>query len=307
MRTAARLWQQGPLDPACAGTGNTACDGLVSGLRFSKMHGAGNDFVVLDAIDQPLQLNPAQIRLLADRHRGVGFDQLLVLRRSVELRAPYAYEIYNTDGSTARQCGNGARCVAAWLGQERALTFPSLLSSPSGVVGVQMLAGGEIGIELGRPRGPVAAALQLQIDGVSLDFESVDMGNPHLVLAVDDVQAAPVTRIGAALNSDAMLAGGVNVEFVQRIGDNALKARVYERGAGETLACGSGACAAAVVAIRHGWVQDRNRVLVHMPGGTLAVSWPDDEAPVLLSGPTCRVFDGTLHPDFFRAAEVLTP
>lgn len=267
------------------------------------MHGAGNDFVVIDAIDQPLQPSAAQVRLLADRRRGIGCDQLLLLQRSADPGAAFAYLIYNTDGSPARQCGNGARCVADWLARERGLQLPAVLHSPAGLVSAQRLDDGQIAIGLDAP-GAAAAPLQLQFEGRRWECDPVTLGNPHLVLAVDDVDAAPVQQLGVALNADPRLPDGVNVEFVQRCPDGTLKARVYERGVGETLACGSGACAVAIVAVRRGWVTDREQVQVRMPGGLLRVSWPHESSEVLLAGPCCRVFEGSVHPEFLDQAQV---
>jgi len=271
-------------------------------LRFSKMHGAGNDFVVLDLRDGAPPPSPALARALGDRHRGVGCDQILTIEPPRSEGAVAAYGIWNADGSAAIQCGNGARCVAAWLvrdGAARGGHF--VVDSPSGTHGVEVLGDGWYRVAMGVPlfepaRVPLAgfAAAQdeyaLAVDGRTVRFGAVAVGNPHAVLQVDDVAAAPAAELGPALQRSGAFPESVNVGFAQVASRGRIRLRVYERGAGETLACGSGACAAAAVMMRRGLV-DRE-VEVALPGGTLRIGWQGEAAPITMAGPTAFVFEG---------------
>lgn len=281
-------------------------------LAFSKMHGAGNDFVVLDLrtpgrASQLLTRDAAATcRALADRHAGIGCDQILTIEPPRSTHALASYRIWNADGTHARQCGNGARCVAAWLVRERAgdAAFDPArfaLDSPAGTHAVERLADGAFRIAMGVPRfapGDVplrgfaheADAYTLDIGGAPVAFGAVSMGNPHAVLEVDDVDAAPVATLGPALQAQAAFPDGANVGFAQVVTRERIRLRVYERGAGETLACGSGACAAAAVLMRRGRIA--RSVVVSLPGGALRIDWPADDAPLLMSGPAAFVFDG---------------
>ena len=273
-------------------------------MRFSKMHGAGNDFVVLDHRDGRASPTPELCRGLADRHFGVGCDQILVIEPARD-GALAAYAIFNADGSRAGQCGNGARCVAVWLdrdarvcGNAHPTTFE--LQSPSGAHAVQLEADGQVQLDMGQPqfdpaRVPLAGfsaadEYHLTPHGLSARFAAVSMGNPHAVIRVDDVERAPVLTVGPALQRDAAFPESVNVGFAQRIDAVHLRLRVYERGVGETLACGSGACAAAVVFMRRGLVE--RSVRVQLPGGELRVDWPSNDATVTMTGPAAFVFEG---------------
>lgn len=274
------------------------------------MHGAGNHFVVLDALEQPPALDVRAIARLADPARGVGFDQLLLIERDARASSGIGYRIYNTDASVAQQCGNGARCVLAWLLRHRQAQLPLELMSPAGPVRGAQAGNGELEVELGVPAFewsalPLkfgAAVAQVESDGqVSFPLDgstwtgtAVSMGNPHLVLRVLAVDSAPVAQVGAALNAHPAWPEGVNVSFVEVLPEAAgLRLRVWERGVGETLACGSAACATAAVAIRAGWVP-APCVRLALPGGTLTVTWAGPAAPVRLSGPVCHVYDGVL-------------
>lgn len=276
-------------------------------LRFSKMQGAGNDFVVLDLRDGHPPPDAALCRALADRHFGVGCDQILTIEPPRTATAAASYRIWNADGSAAQQCGNGARCVAAWLRRDRSAGRHGFdLDSPSGVHAVDVLDEGEAGIAtfriaMGVPQFAPAAiplaghvdaqdAYALEVDGAQVRFGAASMGNPHALVEVDDLDAAPVARLGAALQRDAAFPDSVNVGFAQVESRSRIRLRVYERGVGETLACGSGACAAAAILMRRGRV-DR-AVTVALPGGELRIEWPDDIAPVLMSGPATFVFEG---------------
>ena len=274
-------------------------------LRFTKMHGAGNDFVILDLRGNRPIPDVATSRLLADRHRGVGCDQLIAILDPVAPGSVAAYRIWNTDGSAAEQCGNGARCVAAWLrrdgaGQARAFR----LDSPAGAIEVEMHADDDVELAMTVPefapaRIPLAiaqprAVYETQIDGRTVRFGAASMGNPHALIEVDDIAAAPVARLGGALQASGLFPEGVNVGFAQVLAADRIVLRVNERGVGETLACGSGACAAVAILVRQGRVG--RDVAVALPGGTLRLAWPGDEAPIRMRGPTAFVFEGEFRP-----------
>jgi diaminopimelate epimerase len=271
-------------------------------LRFSKMHGAGNDFVVLDLRAGQPAPGPALARALGDRHKGVGCDQILTIEPPRSAGAVAAYRIWNSDGSAAIQCGNGARCVAAWLvrdGAARGDRF--VVDSPSGSHAVDALGDGCYRVAMGVPvfdpariplRGFATAQDEytFEVDGRSVRFGALAVGNPHAVIEVDDIDSAPAATLGPALQRNAAFPESVNVGFVEVESRGRIRLRVHERGAGETLACGSGACAAVAILARQGKV-DR-RVDVHLPGGTLTIDWPDDAASIRMAGPAAFVFEG---------------
>ena len=270
-------------------------------LRFSKMHGAGNDFVLVDARAGPSFLDAALARRMADRHTGVGFDQLLSIEASDLPGCVARYRIWNSDGSPAQQCGNGARCVAAWLVREGAAVAPRFrLASPAGPIDVECLPDGRFALDMGRPefdpaKIPLQAGAQqpdypAHLDGPMLRFGAASIGNPHAVIVVDDLDLAPVAVLGPALQAAGLFPEGVNVGFAQVVSPTQVRLRVHERGAGETLACGSGACAAVAVLVRQGRLQ--RQADVHLPGGILSIDWPADDAPVRMAGPTTFVFEG---------------
>jgi diaminopimelate epimerase len=275
-------------------------------LRFSKMHGAGNDFVVLDLRDGAPPPTPAQSRALADRHAGVGCDQILTIEPPRSAQALASYRIWNADGGNAAQCGNGARCVAAWLVRDGAAGAGDafVLDSPSGSHAVERLPdGGGYRIAMGVPEfAPQALPMlgfagaqdeyALDLDGREVRFGAASMGNPHVLVEVDDVARAPVAALGAALQAHPAFPDSANVGFAQVESRDRIRLRVFERGAGETLACGSGACAAAAILMRRGRI-DRD-VAVALPGGTLRIGWRDDGAPITMAGPATFVFEGTL-------------
>lgn len=270
-------------------------------LRFTKMHGIGNDFVVVDRRGNAAPLDPALVRAIGDRHTGVGFDQLLTVE---DARAPgsrASYGIYNSDGTTARQCGNGVRCIVAWLHRDAPIEGAIRLDGPAGPVSCERLPDGRIRVDMGVPRFAPAelpfdavgdADLHgLEIDGARVAIGIASMGNPHAVLEVDDVDLAPVAAWGPAIERHARFPDRANVGFAQVIDRHAIRLRVFERGVGETLACGSGACAAAAVLIRRGRVDAP--LAVTLPGGTLEIAWAGEGQPLWMTGPAAFVFEGT--------------
>jgi diaminopimelate epimerase len=274
-------------------------------LRFTKMHGAGNDFVVLDLRGGASEPSAALCRSLADRHTGVGCDQILTVERAQD-GAAARYRIWNSDGSSSQQCGNGARCIAAWVVRDaqargEALGNEFVLDSPVGAHAVTRLDGGRFRIVMGLPRfAPTSIPLHgfegaqdeyvLYNNDALFTFGAVSMGNPHAVIEVDDIDHAPVETVGPMLQAHPAFPESVNVGFAQVESRDRIRLRVYERGVGETLACGSGACAAAAVLMRRGRV-DRD-VTVALPGGELRIAWPADDVPLTMSGPTAFVFEG---------------
>jgi diaminopimelate epimerase len=273
-------------------------------IAFTKMQGAGNDFVVLDTLRGAPLPDAALARRLADRHFGVGCDQIMVVIPATRADCRFGYRIYNADGSAAGQCGNGARCIARYLAREHGLRSGERLDSPAGAIAVAFSDDGEVELEMGLPHLDPAAVPFLaesagprhaiEVDGETLVISVVSIGNPHAVLVVDAVHSAPVARIGPALARHWRFPNGANVGFVERIDPHHIQLRVYERGVGETLACGSAACA-AVVALRE-LGELSARVQVDLPGGRLRVSWPGRGAPVRLAGPAEFVFEGSLSP-----------
>ena len=270
-------------------------------VKFSKMHGAGNDFVVIDLRDGTPPPDARLAEQLADRHFGIGCDQILTIEAPRSPQAVASYRIWNSDGSPSQQCGNGARCVAAWLVRDGAAHGDHFqLDSPLATHDVARLDGDRYAIAMGVPRFEpekiplagftVADRYTLHLDGESVEFGAVSMGNPHAVVEVADVDLAPVLVLGPALQASDAFPQSANIGFAQVVARDRLRLRVYERGVGETLACGSGACAAAAVLMWRG-VIDR-QVSITLPGGDLQISWPDDAAEVIMSGPAAFVFEG---------------
>lgn len=271
-------------------------------LRFTKMHGIGNDFVLLDGRAMPFALDAAAIRALADRHTGVGFDQLLSVQPARDPSCAFHYGIWNTDGSPAGQCGNGVRCVAAWLHRAGALALGEdvRLESPSGPVAVRLLAAHEVAVDMGEPvfepaRIPFAAEAEadryvIEVDGEPLEIGAVSMGNPHAVVRLPVSPAPDMARQARAITPHPRFPQGANVGFVQLLERNHLRLRVHERGVGWTLACGTGACAAVAVLRRCGEVDERVRV--DLPGGTLDIHWPGPGHTLWMTGPAAFAFEG---------------
>ncbi|WP_406630136.1 diaminopimelate epimerase [Amycolatopsis sp. WGS_07] len=279
-------------------------------LPFTKMHGCGNDFVVLDLRDAPAP-SPELCRALADRHTGVGCDLILGIRPPRSASAVAAFEIWTGDGESSMQCGNGARCVASWLVQAGLARPPSFeIDSPSGTHPVEVLGDSVFSIGLTVPefepeRIPLSGfpsrddRYEAELaDGTPVRFAAASTGNPHVVLEVDDAGSAPVARLGPAVRALPGLPPTVNVGFAEVVARDRIRLRVHEFGAGETLACGSGACAAAAVLIRAGRL-DRD-VTVEVPGGELRIGWPAEGEPIVLAGPATTVYEGG-----FRHAAVL--
>lgn len=273
-------------------------------LAFTKMHGAGNDFVVLDGVSQSIEVTEPLIKTLADRHRGIGCDQVLVLDPPDDPDADFRYTIFNADGSRAGQCGNGARCAGRFL-KEKRLTRKRklLLLTDSEPLHITLNEDGRIFAGLAPPQfTPEAIPFEadetrhqynVEVQGQALSIGAVSMGNPHAVLIVDDVRGAPVQTLGPLLESHQRFPARANVGFMQVLSRSEIRLRVYERGVGETAACGSGACAAVVHGIQADLLDAE--VAVHLPGGKLSVRWDGGQARVWLGGPTTSVFDGTIH------------
>ena len=272
-------------------------------LAFTKMQGAGNDFVVIDGVTQAVDLSVAQLKRIADRRRGIGCDQILVLTPPDDPDADFRYTIYNADGSRAGQCGNGARCVGQFLRERRLSRKRELtLLTDTNSLALHIAEDGRVFAGLATPRFEPAAIpftadetapqYPLEVQGQSLSIGALSMGNPHAVLMIDDCDAAPVTTLGPLIEAHECFPDRVNVGFMQIISPTEIKLRVYERGVGETEACGSGACAAVVHGIQLGVLA--NDVSVHLPGGKLTVSWAGGDGRVWLGGPTAFVFEGTI-------------
>ncbi len=272
-------------------------------IRFTKMHGLGNDFVVLDAVTHSFVPSAAQARFLADRHFGVGCDQLLVVEKPQRADADFRYRIFNADGGEVEQCGNGARCFVRFV-HEKGLTPKREIrvETRAGIIAPRLEDGGEVTVDMGVPRfAPAeipfvgdsdAPAQPLEVGGRTIEVGVVSMGNPHAVQVVADVDAAPVAQQGPLIESHPRFPQRVNAGFMQIAGRHAIRLRVYERGAGETLACGTGACAAVVSGIRRGLLD--SPVDVQTRGGMLSIAWNGPDTPVLMTGPATTVFEGEI-------------
>ncbi|UCG74497.1 MAG: diaminopimelate epimerase [Chromatiales bacterium] len=268
-------------------------------MRFTKMHGLGNDFMVVASGAAP----PAaeRIRALADRRTGVGFDQLLWVGPARDPANAACYRIFNSDGSEAEQCGNGARCIARLLAT-RGAADELVLEHAGGLSAARILGDGTVSVAMGEPdfrpeHVPFAAeaeaeTYEVELDGETLALRVVSIGNPHGVVRVPDVASAPVARVGPALERHERFPNRANISFMQVVTSGHVQLRVFERGVGETRACGTGACAAAVVGQRAGWLDDSVRV--DLPGGTVTVSWKGPGEPVWLTGEAITVFEGTV-------------
>ena len=272
-------------------------------IRFSKMHGLGNDFVVIDAIRQSITLSTEQIRFLADRRFGIGCDQLLLVESADSAEADFRYRIFNADGSEVEQCGNGVRCFARFV-REQGLTDKDKIRvvTKSGIVEPEIQANGEVRVNMGVPVLPPDAIpfeakqqsilYTLQVAGEDYEIAAVSMGNPHAVLQVEDIEHAPVQVLGPQIESHARFPKRVNAGFMQIMNPQHIRLRVFERGAGETLACGTGACAAVVAGrLRQ---QLAESVRVSLPGGDLQIQWAGEGQVVWMTGPAITVFEGKI-------------
>ncbi len=273
-------------------------------LTFTKMHGLGNDFVVIDALTRSIRLSAEQVRLFADRHLGVGCDQVLLVEAPRSPEADFRYRIFNADGSEVEMCGNGVRCLARFV-REHGLTTKDRLTveTLAGLVHLELEPDGQVTVDMGTPQlepadipfiAPARAVrYPLEVAGGTVEIGAVSMGNPHAVLQVEDVATAPVARLGPLIERHERFPRRVNVEFMQVIDPAHIRLRVHERGAGETLACGTGACAAVVAGRLQGLLGER--VTVELPGGTLRIDWNEEGAPVRMTGPATRVFEGRIE------------
>ena len=273
-------------------------------LKFSKMHGLGNDFVVLDGVRQQVSLSPEQLVYLADRHFGVGCDQILLVETPSQPGVDFRYRIFNADGGEVEQCGNGARCFVRFV-HDQGLTDKRQIrvETLKGIIEPRLEADGNVTVDMGEPRFLPAEIPFLADDDVvihlldvadeTLETTVVSMGNPHAVQVVDDVDTHPVGEHGPLIERHPRFPKRVNAGFMQIIDRHAIKLRVYERGSGETLACGTGACAAAVAGIRRGLLDSPVRVMTR--GGDLNIAWGGPGRPVLMTGPAVTVFTGEIE------------
>jgi diaminopimelate epimerase len=285
-------------------------------LSFTKMHGLGNDFMVLDLISHPVTLTSEQIRQLGDRHFGVGFDQLLLVEPPSRPDVDFNYRIFNCDGNEVEHCGNGARCFARFvLDQGLIAHTPIRVKTVNGILSLDVLDNAMISVDMGTPsfdaatlpfdthqtddsdqsddlNQAVSYTLQLDVNDrhQTVRFYAVSVGNPHAVLLVDDVDLAPVQALGSVLGAHPCFPRGVNVGFMQIIHRGAVRLRVFERGAGETVACGTGACAAVVCGIAAGLLD--SQVSVQLQGGLLDIRWPVERQSILMQGPATTVYEG---------------
>lgn len=278
-------------------------------LQYSKMHGLGNDFVVIDLVRQRAYLDTVTIQRMADRHFGIGFDQLLIVEPPEDPTADFKYRIFNSDGSEVEQCGNGVRCFARFV-YEQQLTYKTKIrvQTKSGIVEPELGANGWVRVNMGQPKFiPEQIPFQaekaqdlypLQLKDAEISIDVVNMGNPHAVTLVDNVLTADVATIGPQIESHERFPERVNAGFLQVISRNKARLRVYERGVGETLACGTGACAAVVSGIRRGLLD--NNVDIELAGGMLNIAWTEGE-PVWMTGPTATVYEGRFDLRYFQS------
>jgi diaminopimelate epimerase len=272
-------------------------------LKFTKMHGLGNDFVVIDSFAQEIQLTTEQIRFIADRHFGIGCDQLLLLAPSDKKGVDVRYIIYNSDGGEVTQCGNGARCAAAYLREHGLVNGDEITAETrDSIINMTLQEGDQVRVNMGIPKlAPAdipiesqdyAVQYRLSLSETEISFSAVSMGNPHAVIVVDNVTTAPVLTMGPEIQKQTFFPEGVNVGFMQIIDSSHIKLRVFERGAGETLACGSGACAAVVAGCNNSSLNQE--IDVELPGGHLMVSWEGEGEPVWMTGPATFVYGGQI-------------
>jgi len=272
-------------------------------LSFSKMHGLGNDFMVIDLISQRASLSPKQIRSLADRHTGIGFDQLLLVEAPQNPQADFRYRIFNADGTEVEQCGNGARCFGRFVREQRLTRKKRICAETlAGLIEIHVQEANRVCVDMGAPRFAPAQipfitesqrpSYPLDVGGQVQEVAVLSMGNPHAVLRVEQVKTARVAQLGARIERHPCFPARVNVGFLQVTGRHTGKLRVWERGVGETRACGTGACAAAVAAIAQGWMD--SPVQLTLRGGMLDIAWAGEGQPVLMTGPAVTVYQGQI-------------
>jgi diaminopimelate epimerase len=273
-------------------------------IKFTKMQGIGNDFVVIDGFSQSIELNAEQIRHLADRHFGIGCDQLLLVEKPSNNHADFRYRIFNADGGEVEQCGNGARCFVRFV-HEKNLTDKTQIcvETANGLIYPKLEDNGLVTVNMGEPRfeplqipfitDQSALTHALNIQNVQVKISTVSMGNPHAVQIVENIDNAPLQTQGPLIENHPQFPQRVNAGFMQIINPHEIKLRVFERGAGETLACGTGACAASVAGIRLGKLQSPVKVVMH--GGELNIIWDGEHSPVMMTGPALTVFEGSIE------------
>lgn len=273
-------------------------------LKFTKMHGLGNDFVVVDAVSRKVFFNKPQIERLSDRHTGIGFDQLLVVEPPTHPDMDFRYRIYNSDGSEVEHCGNGARCFAKFV-IDRGLTIKRIINveTKRGVIQLRVQDDGLVAVDMGTPSfepkdlpftaEPKLGLYDLDVADETYAMTPVSVGNPHAVIKVDALLDEQIARVGAQIECHERFPNKVNVGFMQVLNEAEINLRVYERGVGETQACGTGACAAVVAGIRHGWLS--NEVTAHLRGGDLRIEWQGEGSPIIMTGSAEKVFEGQIY------------
>jgi len=273
-------------------------------IKFSKMQGIGNDFVVIDGFSQPINLTTEQIRLLADRHFGIGCDQLLLVEKPTNIQADFRYRIFNADGGEVEQCGNGARCFVRFVHEQKLTDKTQIcVETANGMIYPKLEDNGLVTVNMGAPKfepklipfisDKLSLTYPLSIGSEAVEISTVSMGNPHAVIIVENIDNAPLQTQGPLIENHPQFPQRVNAGFMQIMNQHEIKLRVFERGAGETFACGTGACAAAVAGMRLGKLQ--SPVKVAMRGGELNISWGGNNTPVMMTGPAVKVFKGEIE------------
>jgi diaminopimelate epimerase len=272
-------------------------------IKFTKMHGAGNDFVVMDGVRQAIALSPEQLRLLANRHFGVGCDQILLVEKAQTAEADFRYRIFNADGGEVEQCGNGARCFMRFVHDQKLTSKREIkVETLGGLISPRLEQDGRVTVNMGAPifepsripyTGSGAISDPLEVAGKRVEISALSMGNPHAVQVVEDVERAPVEKWGPLIEHHSRFPNRANAGFMQVMDRHSVRLRVYERGAAETLSCGTGACAAVVAGVRRGLLD--SPVNVATRGGVLTIRWDGDDLPVMMTGPAMTVFSGEIN------------